>query len=128
MSLSQNLSKSLNLQGLPSVVGRPAPETALLPALAPRPWKEPAAITPSPALASAKCFEKGCVFPAAPGTAGRCRQHERQAREPILFSSHQPTRVVLERGRFEMVEGEHEVFRSRDRRQLAAIREAFLED
>lgn len=75
-----------------------------------------------------RCSEKGCVFPAAPKGQGKCLHHYRQASEPIFFSSHQPTRVVLERGRFGVPEAEVDTSRNRDRRQLAAIREAFLED
>ena len=75
-----------------------------------------------------RCAEKGCVFPAAPKGQGKCLHHYRQVSEPMVFSSHQPTRVVLERGRLGAPEAEVDTSRNRDRRQLAAIREAFLED
>src|SRR2546421_11515211 len=37
--------------------------------------------------AAQRCSEKGCVFPAAGQGTGKCRQHQRQHREPALFSS-----------------------------------------
>lgn len=86
------------------------------------PWTPP----PTPAQAAARCIERGCVFPAA--SQGRCLHHERQAREPILFSSHQPTHLVLEQGRFTLPQEEIDTSRSRDRRKLAALRESFLEE
>jgi hypothetical protein len=76
--------------------------------------------------ANPRCREKGCVFPAA--RAGRCLQHDRQSREPIIFSSHQPTRVVLDQGKFGVPETEVDTSRVKDRRRLAALRETFLED
>jgi hypothetical protein len=76
--------------------------------------------------ASTRCQEKACVFPAARG--GRCLQHDRQTREPFLFSSHQPTRVVLDQGKFGVPEEEIDTSRAQDRRKLAALRETFLED
>lgn len=101
----------------------------VLPPLDSLTWKSaspvPAPLSP-PAPASTRCLEKGCVFPAS--TEGRCLQHERQAREPILFSSHQPTHVVLERGRYGPTEGELDTSRFSDRRKLAAQWEAFQED
>ncbi len=107
------------------------PVSGLLPP-APQPasWRQVEfhpAVQPAPAV-DGRCAEKGCVFPASPGTSGRCLHHHHQVREPILFSSHQPTHVVLDRGRFEIPEVEVDTSRSRDRRRLAAIREAFLED
>ncbi len=125
MEFCQNVSKPFNLRGLPKTIANPAPETMLLPNLDPRPWQDP--LPNRPATASGRCSERGCVFPAAGTATGRCRQHERQAREPILFSSHQPTRVVLESGRFDVPEADGESLRSRDRRRMAALREAFLE-
>jgi hypothetical protein len=57
-----------------------------------------------------------------------CLHHYRQIQEPILFASHQPTRAVVERGRFGIPEHEVDTSRLKDRRRLAALREAFLED
>lgn len=84
-------------------------------------------VEPAP-LRSPRCAERGCVFPAAPGPDGKCLHHLRQTREPILFSSYQPTRAVLDRGRFGVPGEEVDTSRNRDRRQLVAMREAFLED
>ncbi|MGH9358241.1 MAG: hypothetical protein ACRD1O_03585 [Terriglobia bacterium] len=128
-------------QGIPPIgksIGslRPGFEITPLPSVLPAPpqamnWAATAfpRVAASPSLPpDGRCSEKGCVFPAASGAEGKCLHHHRQAAEPILFSSHQPTRVVLERGRFAIPEREVDTSRNRDRRQLAAIREAFLED
>lgn len=86
-------------------------------------------VVPAPG-ANRRCSEKGCVFPAEPGGSGQCRQHQRQSREPVLFCSHQPTHVVLERVRFGTGSGSGAVdtSRSRDRKRLVELREAFLEE
>lgn len=78
---------------------------------------------------ASRCSERGCVFPASGGADGKCLHHLRQNQEPILFSSYQPTRAVLDRGRFgsSAVAEEVDTSRSRDKRQLVAMREAFLE-
>ena len=75
-----------------------------------------------------RCSEKGCVFPASSDGLGRCVQHDRQNREPVLFSSLQPTRMVLDRAKFGVSEIEVDTSRAQDRRKLAGIRQAFLED
>lgn len=75
-----------------------------------------------------RCSEKGCVFPASPDGSGRCVQHDRHTREPVLFSSFQPTRMVLDRAKFGVAEIEVDTSRAQDRRKLAGIRQAFLED
>lgn len=131
------------MQSSPNVVRFPKPSDSLPPSVSclPAPVIMPPAAAPGwkPAFGRAefpavppnpRCSEKGCVFPAASGTSGQCRQHERQSREPILFSSHQPTHEVLERSRFNVPENEVETgaSRSRDRRRLEALREAFLEE
>lgn len=123
-SSSQTIRIIVNQPGPPHPIFEPPP-------LGPLGWERASrpGITIPPALApDTRCSEKGCVFPAALGAHGKCLQHHRQASEPIFFSSHQPTRVVLERGRFGIPEREVDTSRNRDRRQLAAIREAFLED
>ncbi|MGH9396187.1 MAG: hypothetical protein ACRD18_04985 [Terriglobia bacterium] len=109
----------------------PAQAPAALPSPGPLAWR-PASMR-KPEMAStlpqaARCSERGCVFPAAPGCDGKCLHHLRQSREPILFSSYQPTRAVLDRGRFGVPSEEIDTSRNRDRRQLVAMREAFLED
>jgi len=121
----------LNQPGLSKPCFGPAPP-ALLP-LPPRPlgWQAvsfPGVAVPPAPTSDGRCSEKGCVFPAALSGQGKCLHHHRQASEPVLFSSHQPTRAVLDRGRFGIPEAEVDTSRNRDRRQLAAIREAFLED
>lgn len=107
----------------------PLPASVILPPAASLGWKPAFGKSELPP-ASARCSEKGCVFPAASGGSGRCLQHERQSREPVLFSSHQPTHVVLERSRFNVPEADTETgaSRTRDRRRLVALREAFLEE
>lgn len=97
------------------------------PASIPRPGAEPVAALQLVPASSGRCAEKGCVFPAA-GSEGKCLQHLRQSQEPILFSSWQPTRAVMERARFELPSDDTGPSRSTDRRQLLAIREAFLEE
>jgi hypothetical protein len=88
-------------------------------------------IPPRPAAwpAQDRCVEKGCVFPAE-DVEGRCLQHQRQRREPLLYSSQQPSLALLDRSRFgplrlEYVE-EPKLSRAHDRRRLAAERERFL--
>lgn len=106
----------------------PAPVT--LPAPVSLSWKPASIMPPAHPVAPpspARCSEKGCVFPGAPGAGGKCVHHLRQSREPILFASYQPTRAVLDRGRFEIPDEEVDTSRTHDRRKMAAIREAFLE-
>ncbi len=73
-----------------------------------------------------RCAEKGCIYPAGPGETGRCLQHQRQQREPALFHSRQPSMILLDCAKFGLPEEEPEDSRFRDRRRLAAQREAFL--
>ena len=73
-----------------------------------------------------RCAEKGCIYPAGPGESGRCRQHQRQQHEPTLFHSRQPSMILLDCAKFGLPEEEPEDSRFRDRRRLAAQREAFL--
>jgi hypothetical protein len=74
-----------------------------------------------------RCSEKGCIFPAHPGNS-KCLHHSRQEHEPTLYQSHQPTLLVVERGKFEVEGDEPDFSRDRDRRRLALEREAFLEE
>jgi len=73
-----------------------------------------------------RCAERGCIYPAGPGESGRCLQHQRQHREPALFHSRQPSTILLDCAKFGLPEEEPEDSRFRDRRRLAAQREAFL--
>jgi len=73
-----------------------------------------------------RCIEKGCVYPAGPGENGRCLQHQREQHEPALFHSCQPSMTLLDCAKFGLSEEEPEDSRFRDRRRLAAQREAFL--
>lgn len=57
-----------------------------------------------------------------------CLHHDRELREPNLFSSRQPTRLVLEHAKFGIPEVEVDTSRARDRRRMLRIREAFFED
>lgn len=97
------------------------------PASIPRAAVAPASVPKPAPAATGRCAEKGCVFPAA-GREAKCLQHLRQSQEPILFSSWQPTRAVMERARFELPSDDTGPSRSSDRRQLLAMREAFLEE
>ncbi|MGH9450976.1 MAG: hypothetical protein ACRD11_10595 [Terriglobia bacterium] len=133
MQSSQGELSHLGTSGLPRVavttVARQAPRET--PFAAPLTWRAASMRKPpaEPAApVSPRCSERGCVFPAAPGCDGKCLHHLRQFREPILFSSYQPTRAVLDRGRFGVPGEEVDTSRNRDRRQLVAMREAFLED
>jgi hypothetical protein len=108
----------------------PADSPALLPPLAPA-WKTGVSVQrpeAQPMAATTRCSERGCVFPAAAGTGGRCIQHDRQAREPMLFSSHQPTRVVMERAGFGFDAVEEDSSKDADQRRLRELRDAFLDD
>lgn len=131
MQLQQGQASGARPAALPKPIISTISVPVALPAPGVMPWK-PASISPAKHQAApsapARCSEKGCVFPGAPGTGGKCLHHLRQSKEPILFSSYQPTRAVLDRGRFEIPDEEVDTSRTHDRRKMAAIREAFLED
>ena len=76
-----------------------------------------------------RCNEKGCVFPAAWRDSGKCRQHDRQRREPALFHSRQPSTLLLDQAKFGVADGQAEIHgnRLKDRRRLARLWETFLE-
>jgi hypothetical protein len=78
------------------------------------------------ATADQRCSVKGCVFPAA-SNARTCLQHERQLHEPSLFSSRQPSLLLLDHGKFDVPDSASEPSRTHDRRRLAKIREDFLD-
>ena len=114
------------------VPGAPGPE------LLTRVEKGPLALAPSPfppraprTVLPGRCLEKGCVFPAWPGTGGKCVHHQRQQQEPGLYSSQQPSAMLVARGLFgpasieEIDRGERRANRQ-DRRRLTAEREKFL--
>ncbi len=131
-------------QALTSYPNRnPMPEAALpassnpltIPTVEPAAWPKlwPPTTSVQPTLRreesfAPRCCEKGCVFPASPDGSGRCVQHDRQSREPVLFSSLQPTRILLDRAKFGLPEVEVDTSRAQDRRKLADMRQAFLED
>jgi hypothetical protein len=127
MELSRHGSNTSEFQKLQTSIISPSTNPVPLPRSEPLSWKSPLplGLTSRPTV-SERCREKGCVFPAV--REGQCLQHDRQAREPILFSSHQPTRVVLEQGRFGVPESDVDTSKAQDRRKLAALRETFLED
>jgi hypothetical protein len=78
-------------------------------------------------LSSARCGEKGCIFPASGGT-GKCLHHYREEHEPSMYHSKQPTWAALQQGRF-IESREETIFGSReaDRRRFDTERETFLE-
>lgn len=82
---------------------------------------------PLPQSSRPRCSQKGCVFPAAPGGDGRCLYHNREQREPSLFSSYQPSRLLADQALFGPVALDIENARLRDRRRLAALRAASME-
>jgi len=77
---------------------------------------------------SRRCSEKGCVFPASSPQSGRCAYHERQMEEPVLFSSQQPSHLLLDPARSMPVDGEYDESRKRDRLRLAKEWEEFQRD
>lgn len=135
MGSPQALPSYANRIVLPEVAlpasSNPLPIPTVQPATWPKPWPQTAP-TLQPARQeesfAPRCSEKGCVFPASPDGSGRCVQHDRQSREPVLFSSLQPTRMVLDRAKFGLPEVEVDTSRAQDRRKLADMRQAFLED
>ncbi|HEV2500155.1 MAG TPA: hypothetical protein VGY31_11310 [Terriglobia bacterium] len=131
MHVQQDQANGLGSAVLPKAIISTLPAPAALPVPGSLTWK-PASMSASgrqaASPASVRCTEKGCVFPGSPGPEGKCLHHLRQTQEPVLFSSYQPTRAVLDRGRFEIPDEEVDTSRTHDRRKLAAIREAFLED
>ena len=76
---------------------------------------------------TARCSEKGCVFPASSPDSGKCSYHLHQQEEPALFCSHQPTGLLLDPARAP-AEKEYDGSRKRDRRRMAAIWEKFQSD
>jgi hypothetical protein len=78
--------------------------------------------------ASARCQERGCIFPALGRAGGKCVHHYREEREPAMYVSKQPTRAALDHGKFFHVD-EELMFGSReaDRRRFDAERQAFFE-
>ncbi len=77
-------------------------------------------------VADQRCSVKGCVFPAT-SAEGTCVQHDRQRQEPSLFSSQQPSTLLLDRAKFGVPDSEPDNSRANDRRRLARIRENFLD-
>lgn len=77
---------------------------------------------------TSRCSEKGCVYPAASPTSGKCSYHTRQEKEPTLFRSHQPTGLLLDPARMSAAEKEFDGSRKRDRRRMVAIWEQFQSD
>lgn len=116
--------------------GPPQPELANGPELGPlglRPAPAPPKLKPRAVILSVpgRCAEKGCVFPAVLGSGGRCLHHSRQQQEPGLYSSQQPSAMLLACGKFGPARideteragrrGDHA-----DRRRLLEEREKFL--
>ncbi len=84
---------------------------------------------PGVQIFSARCSEKGCVFPPALRGSGRCCHHDRQDQEPALFLSQQPSMLLLDHAKFGLADSEFERggSRSSDRRRLARLWETFQE-
>ena len=74
-----------------------------------------------------RCSEKGCVFPANQPESSKCRQHDRQYREPALFRSHQPSMLLLDRAKFGVASEGEETPRPDDKRRLSKLWQSFLE-
>ena len=79
-------------------------------------------------FSTARCSEKGCVFPASSPGSAKCSYHMRQQEEPALFRSHQPTGLLLDRAIMGPAEKEYDVSRKRDRRRMAELWERFQSD
>ncbi|HXH51342.1 MAG TPA: hypothetical protein VNM47_18535 [Terriglobia bacterium] len=77
---------------------------------------------------TARCSEKGCVFPAASNGHEKCVYHLHQQEEPVLFRSHQPSGMLLDPARTMPTEKEYDGSRKRDRRRMSAIWEQFQND
>ena len=66
-----------------------------------------------------------------PGSAGRCIHHQRQQQEPGLYSSQQPSSILVARGKFGPARAEEMESAARrenvkDRRRMMAERERFM--
>lgn len=79
-------------------------------------------------FSTARCAEKGCVFPASSPNSGKCVYHTRQEEEPVLFRSHQPTGLFLDPARMSPADQEYDGSRKRDRRRMAVLWEQFQSD
>lgn len=101
----------------------PAPQSAASP-----PWL--LAKPPRPDGYLPRCTEKGCVFPQARPDSGKCRQHERQFREPDLFVTRQPSVLLLDRAKFDFPESgfEEQESRAHQRRNWAKLWQRFQDD
>jgi hypothetical protein len=85
----------------------------------------PASGSASAARSPARCGEKGCVFPAKEDESGLCSYHLKQQLEPALFSSWQPTWLLVNQPAAGFDGSQSARGRSRDRRRLAAQCKAF---
>jgi hypothetical protein len=72
-----------------------------------------------------RCSERGCVFPAEENGSGLCFYHQRQQLEPALFSSWQPTWLILNRSAAGLDGCGSSHDRGHDRQRLAAQWDAF---
>ena len=79
----------------------------------------------SVSFSTARCSEKGCVFPASSPGSGKCSYHLHQQEEPVLFRSHQPTGLLLDPARMSPSDREYDGSRKRDRRRMADLWEQF---
>jgi len=79
-------------------------------------------------FSTARCSEKGCVFPASSPGCGKCTYHMHEQEEPTLFRSHQPTGLLLDPARMPPTEKEYDGTRKRDRRRMAELWERFQSD
>lgn len=102
-------------------------------------WQSPAAgnashdfvSPPDPSgssFSTARCAVKGCIFPATVHSGSWCTYHERERSEPALFSSQQPSLLLLNRAQFGSADSDEAAFRARDRRRQAELWEEFLTD
>ena len=115
----------------PSDPSRPAlSRTPELGPLGLRPSPDPPKLKPRAVILSVpgRSVERGCVFPAIAGSSGRCLHHSRQQQEPGLYSSLQPSSMLVACGRFGPSRTEEAERRGdrEDRRRLLEEREKFL--
>ena len=124
-SLPQSISAAVPLAPPPLAfpLRPPAVEEALPPGPSVLPPAAPTTV--APALAPRRCRVRACIFPALPGTGGHCLHHERERRDPSSFVSQQPIRMVMDRVKYDVVEGQDTDTRWIDRCRLAREKEEF---
>jgi hypothetical protein len=94
------------------------------------PLPEKTVSPPPEPLRSARCSEKGCVFPAPSPDHPKCHYHEllQSGAEAELLESRQPSYLLLLYAPFGIPDAEPDDSRQQDRQRQSAEREQFLLD